>query len=271
MATGTNAIATLQDLYDKFSMGLTGNNKCITKEEAINNGAYSGKLTSYENDQLVKYSDLEQVYGSQTYINIIMFFMKNELYNYYISDMRGIVEIEISTSVITQYFKDNLSDKELTGSNYSSTSIYEYNDLCEYYNGWEYHTSNEYTNIHALGRTQNIYVPYNFSYQNSGLADVGFYPTIKWLSGDKKANVTVRLDYIQYCINNTWYQMLSGNYPCVVSVLDESGVEIYSSEMPGVGSEQGITFSISDASKIKTICIFESSILKSYLTPNVSS
>ena len=60
MATGINAIATEGEAKSK--LGYTGSvdtNKCCTKARAIAMGADSSKLTSYKDNQLVKYSDIQ--------------------------------------------------------------------------------------------------------------------------------------------------------------------------------------------------------------------
>lgn len=59
MATGTNGIATEGEAKSKLGYsGSVDTNKCCTKARAIAMGADSAKLTSYKDNQLVKYSDL---------------------------------------------------------------------------------------------------------------------------------------------------------------------------------------------------------------------
>lgn len=59
MATGTNGIATEGEAKSKLGYsGSVNTNKCCTKARAIAMGADSAKLTSYKDNQLVKYSDL---------------------------------------------------------------------------------------------------------------------------------------------------------------------------------------------------------------------
>lgn len=61
MATGTNGIATEGEAKEKLGYsGSVDTNKCCTKARAIAMGADSSKLTSYKDNQLVKYSDLYQ-------------------------------------------------------------------------------------------------------------------------------------------------------------------------------------------------------------------
>lgn len=89
MATGTNGIATEGEAKSK--LGYTGSvdtNKCCTKARAVAMGADSSKLTSYKDNQLVKYSDISKVAfyvtlniplrytGSQTSKNFIVY-LKN--------------------------------------------------------------------------------------------------------------------------------------------------------------------------------------------------
>lgn len=60
MATGTNAIATEGEVKTKLGYsGSVDTNKCCTKARAIAMGADSAKLTSYKDNQLVKYSDVD--------------------------------------------------------------------------------------------------------------------------------------------------------------------------------------------------------------------
>ena len=59
MATGTNGIATEGEAKSKLGYsGSVDTNKCCTKARAVAMGADSSKLTSYKDNQLVKYSDL---------------------------------------------------------------------------------------------------------------------------------------------------------------------------------------------------------------------
>ena len=61
MATGTNGIATEGEAKSKLGYsGSVNTNKCCTKARAIVMGADSSKLTSYKDNQLVKYSDLSK-------------------------------------------------------------------------------------------------------------------------------------------------------------------------------------------------------------------
>ena len=57
MATGTNGIATEGEAKLVYS-GSVDTNKCCTKARAIAMGADRTKLTSYEDNQLVKYNDI---------------------------------------------------------------------------------------------------------------------------------------------------------------------------------------------------------------------
>lgn len=60
MATGTNAIATEGEVKTKLGYsGTVDTNKCCTKSRAITFGANSSNLAPYENNQLVKYSDVD--------------------------------------------------------------------------------------------------------------------------------------------------------------------------------------------------------------------
>ena len=60
MATGTNVIATEGEAKSKLGYsGSVDTNKCCTKARAIAMGADSAKLTSYKDNQLVKYSDVD--------------------------------------------------------------------------------------------------------------------------------------------------------------------------------------------------------------------
>ena len=59
MATGTNGIATEGEAKSKLVYsGSVDTNKCCTKARAIAMGADRTKLTSYEDNQLVKYNDI---------------------------------------------------------------------------------------------------------------------------------------------------------------------------------------------------------------------
>lgn len=59
MATGTNGIATEGEAKSKLGYsGSVDTNKCCTKARAIAMGADSSKLTEYQDNQLVKYSDI---------------------------------------------------------------------------------------------------------------------------------------------------------------------------------------------------------------------
>lgn len=60
MATGTNGIATEGEAKSKLGYsGSVDTNKCCTKARAVAMGADSSKLTSYKDNQLVKYSDVD--------------------------------------------------------------------------------------------------------------------------------------------------------------------------------------------------------------------
>lgn len=60
MTTGTNGIATEGEAKSKLGYsGSVDTNKCCTKARAIAMGADSAKLTSYKDNQLVKYSDVD--------------------------------------------------------------------------------------------------------------------------------------------------------------------------------------------------------------------
>lgn len=60
MATGTNGVATEGEAKSKLGYsGSVDTNKCCTKARAIAMGADGAKLTSYSNEQLVKYSDIQ--------------------------------------------------------------------------------------------------------------------------------------------------------------------------------------------------------------------
>lgn len=62
MATGTNGIATEGEAKSKLVYsGSVDTNKCCTKARAIAMGADRTKLTSYEDNQLVKYNDIVNV------------------------------------------------------------------------------------------------------------------------------------------------------------------------------------------------------------------
>lgn len=64
MATGTNGIATEGEA--KIKLGYSGSvdtNKCCTKARAVAMGADSSRLTSYKDNQLVKYSDIIKIPG----------------------------------------------------------------------------------------------------------------------------------------------------------------------------------------------------------------
>lgn len=59
MATGTNGIATEGEAKSKLGYsGSVDTNKCCTKARAIAMGAASNGLSNYNNNQLVKYSDI---------------------------------------------------------------------------------------------------------------------------------------------------------------------------------------------------------------------
>lgn len=94
MATGTNGIATEGEA--KIKLGYNGSvdtNKCCTKARAIAMGADSSKLTSYKDNQLVKYSDLyinKQVLGiscnSAPYQQgYVLYYILSEAVNYNIT------------------------------------------------------------------------------------------------------------------------------------------------------------------------------------------
>lgn len=70
MATGTNGIATEGEAKSKLGYsGTVDTNKCCTKTRAVAMGADSSKLTSYKDNQLVKYSDISKV-ASYVTLNI---------------------------------------------------------------------------------------------------------------------------------------------------------------------------------------------------------
>lgn len=92
MATGTNGIATEGEAKSK--LGYTGSvdtNKCCTKARAIAMGADGSKLTSYKDNQLVKYNDIIK-FNPKLIINITFtlndgsYLPGDEGYGFYIRD-----------------------------------------------------------------------------------------------------------------------------------------------------------------------------------------
>lgn len=106
MATGTNGIATEGEAKSKLGYsGSVNINKCCTKARAIAMGADSSKLTSYKDNQLVKYSDLYK--DIKTYDVII----SDETYN---------AEIDYDKCIL----RINNTDKSFNGS----TGIFNLNE-----------------------------------------------------------------------------------------------------------------------------------------------
>lgn len=86
MATGTNAIALESEVKAKTdSTASITTNLCCTKARAIILGADSSKLSSYQDNQLVKYSDIYKKSGGTTPTNyyyafsVTFFFTSNKL------------------------------------------------------------------------------------------------------------------------------------------------------------------------------------------------
>lgn len=67
MATGTNAIATEQEVCSITGKSTSYGNRCCTKSVAITLGADDSKLSVYSNNQLVKYSDIVKKVVTPTY------------------------------------------------------------------------------------------------------------------------------------------------------------------------------------------------------------
>lgn len=79
MATGTNGIATEGEA--KIKLGYNGSvdtNKCCTKARAVAMGADSSRLTSYTDNQSVKYSD---IYKKGTEISLLNIYVRGGLLN----------------------------------------------------------------------------------------------------------------------------------------------------------------------------------------------
>lgn len=257
MATGTNAIATLQDLYDKFNKGLTGNNKCITKEEAINNGAYSGKLTSYENDQLVKYSDLEELHTSSKYIRVNMYFYDSQKLgkDKYFKDIEGSLSISIKNDVTgtKNYSKDFTTDDD----------IFKHND------GWCQYIKTDYPYIQGMSNYASISMTYGLSVLGGGGYDLRFNPTVSWLDNSTTADVTISFNYASIKFSDNTTAQLNSNM--AFSILDSNGNELSSSTKTVSDGECAVTLSVSHIDKIHEICIFCPVYAKSYLVSNTSS
>ena len=90
MATGTNAIATEQEVKNITGSSATiTQNLCCTKTRAVALGADSSKLTNYTTKQLVKYSDIikkETLKATTAYFNNVYVgavFQKPSGYNDY--------------------------------------------------------------------------------------------------------------------------------------------------------------------------------------------
>ena len=106
MATGTNGIATEGEAKSKLGYsGSVNTNKCCTKARAITMGADSSKLTSYKDNQLVKYSDLYKAIKT---------------YDVSISDETYNAEIDYDKCIL----RINNTDKSFNGS----TSIFNLNE-----------------------------------------------------------------------------------------------------------------------------------------------
>lgn len=109
MATGTNGIATEGEA--KIKLGYNGSvdtNKCCTKARAIAMGADNSKLTSYKDNQLVKYSDLyinKQVLGiscnSAPYPQgYVLYYILSEAVNYPIQVTTDADNVGTNTSTV---------------------------------------------------------------------------------------------------------------------------------------------------------------------------
>lgn len=109
MATGTNAIATEGEAKSKLGYsGTVDTNKCCTKAKAVAMGADSSKLTSYKDNQLVKYSDLyikKQILGiscnSAPYPQgYVLYYILSEAVNYPIQVTTDADNVGTNTSTV---------------------------------------------------------------------------------------------------------------------------------------------------------------------------
>lgn len=71
MAKGTNAIATEREVCEKNgeALGDGSNTRCCTKEKAIELDSKPQPLRNYEDNQLVKYSDVQDLHPTINYYN----------------------------------------------------------------------------------------------------------------------------------------------------------------------------------------------------------
>lgn len=109
MATGTNGIATEGEAKSKLGYsGSVDTNKCCTKARAVAMGADSSKLTSYKDNQLVKYSDLyikKQILGiscnSAPYPQgYVLYYILSEAVNYPIQVTTDADNVGTNTSTV---------------------------------------------------------------------------------------------------------------------------------------------------------------------------
>lgn len=111
MATGTNAIATEQEIYNLYKTGSPDTNgKCCTKSRAITLGVDSSLLTSYANNQLVKYKDCLKTYTMNPNFNLrIVFQVDAARMKQYYSDLYFLVGLNYYENGQTSYKETRLN------------------------------------------------------------------------------------------------------------------------------------------------------------------
>lgn len=181
MATGTNAIATVNDV-----VGITNDKSgtadnypgylCCTKELAIELGANQYHLTSYADNQLVKYSDISPINNSITNFGAGHLFFKIKPANTNYSEYQVVINITMSVTTDSGTFSNVIEITESasldsnnvlsSGSSPSGLAAILINNL-----NWTYYYSNNTPTTATIKVNVAIYSQLQSGYSNGILID----------------------------------------------------------------------------------------------------
>lgn len=169
MATGTNGIATEGEVKSKLGYsGSVDTNKCCTKARAIAMGADSSKLTSYKDNQLVKYVDIEKS------VSILKIYKASFYYynNTFVSGDNGECMLNFCIDGITIYDNENVEVTFVTYGNsggiFNATlNLRDYHDKD---NGY-YYGSIASTNNVSYSLFSGISLDWSYCYGSSDMHD----------------------------------------------------------------------------------------------------
>lgn len=181
MATGTNAIATVNDVIGitNDKSGIADNYPgylCCTKKLAIELGANHYHLTSYADNQLVKYSDISSINEGDTNFGAGQVFFKIKPTNTSYSEYQVVINIIMSVTTDSGTFSNVIeinkkvsldSDNVLSsGYNPSGLTAITINNL-----NWKYYYSNNKPTVATIKVNAAIYNQPQSGYSNGILID----------------------------------------------------------------------------------------------------